>query len=83
MVISHDVDFIAAVADRIIVLDGGALPSTRQELLTRGGLYEAIRSSGCGCPHRRRSKFGRGGWPRLDNGRRGAVTSGSSAPAAH
>ena len=26
MVISHDMDFIAAVADRIIVLDGGRVP---------------------------------------------------------
>jgi len=44
MVISHDMDFIAAVADRIIVLDGGrvAEEGTHHELLARGGLYKKL-----------------------------------------
>lgn len=47
VVISHDMDFIASVADRIIVLAGGrvAEEGTHRELLARGGLnaelYEA------------------------------------------
>ncbi|WP_231743147.1 ABC transporter ATP-binding protein [Mycobacterium sp. GA-2829] len=44
IVISHDMDFIAGVADRIIVLDGGrvATEGTHSELLARGGLYKQL-----------------------------------------
>lgn len=44
IVISHDMDFIAGVADRIIVLNGGqvAQQGTHEELLARGGLYRAL-----------------------------------------
>jgi ABC-type multidrug transport system fused ATPase/permease subunit len=44
IVISHDMDFIAAVADRIIVLDGGrvAEEGTHRDLLARGGLYKKL-----------------------------------------
>ena len=44
VVISHDMDFIAAVADRIIVLAGGrvAEEGSHQELLARGGLYKKL-----------------------------------------
>lgn len=44
IVISHDMDFIAAVADRIIVLDGGRVSEegTHDALLARGGLYTRL-----------------------------------------
>lgn len=44
VVVSHDLDFIAAVADRIIVLDGGrvAEEGTHEELLACGGLYKKL-----------------------------------------
>lgn len=44
IVISHDMEFIAAVADRIIVLHGGrvAEEGTHQELLAAGGLYTKL-----------------------------------------
>jgi ABC-type multidrug transport system fused ATPase/permease subunit len=44
LVISHDMDFIAAVSDRIIVLDGGRAVDTgsHEELLARGGLYTRL-----------------------------------------
>ena len=44
IVISHDMDFIAGVADRIIVLDGGRAPSRAptRTLLARGGVYRKL-----------------------------------------
>jgi ABC-type multidrug transport system fused ATPase/permease subunit len=44
IVISHDMDFIAGVADRIIVLGGGrvAEEGTHEELLTACGLYKML-----------------------------------------
>jgi ABC-type multidrug transport system fused ATPase/permease subunit len=44
MVISHDMDFIAGVADRILVLEGGKLADqgSHEELLARGGLYKKL-----------------------------------------
>jgi len=44
IVISHDMDFIAAVADRIIVLDAGQLKEegTHETLLAAGGLYKKL-----------------------------------------
>lgn len=44
VVISHDMDFIAGVADRIIVLSGGrvAEEGSHAELLARGGLYTRL-----------------------------------------
>lgn len=44
LVISHDMDFIAGVADRIIVLAGGrvAEEGTHHDLLARGGLYRKL-----------------------------------------
>ena len=44
IVISHDMDFIAAVADRIIVLNGGrvAEEGTHENLLASGGLYRKL-----------------------------------------
>jgi ATP-binding cassette, subfamily B, bacterial len=44
VVVSHDMDFIAAVADRIIVLEGGrvAQEGTHEELLASGGLYKKL-----------------------------------------
>ncbi len=44
IVISHDMDFIAGVADRIIVLDGGcaAEQGTHEALLARGGVYRKL-----------------------------------------
>ena len=44
LVISHDMDFIAAVADRIIVLDGGraAEEGTHEALLALGGVYRKL-----------------------------------------
>ena len=44
IVISHDMDFIAAVADRIIVLDGGRVEEegTHEKLLAGDGLYKKL-----------------------------------------
>ena len=44
IVISHDMDFVAAVSDRIIVLDGGraAEEGTHEELLALGGVYRKL-----------------------------------------
>lgn len=44
IVVSHDMDFIAAVADRVIVLGGGkvAQHGTHHELLAAGGLYKKL-----------------------------------------
>ena len=44
IVVSHDMDFIAAVADRVIVLGGGrvAQEGTHYELLEAGGLYKKL-----------------------------------------
>ncbi len=44
VVISHDMDFIRAVADRILVLDGGrfAEQGTHDELVAKGGLYKRL-----------------------------------------
>jgi ATP-binding cassette, subfamily B, bacterial len=44
VVISHDMDFIAAVADRIIVLGDGrvAEDGTHETLLAGGGLYKRL-----------------------------------------
>jgi ABC-type multidrug transport system fused ATPase/permease subunit len=44
IVISHDMDFIAAVADRIIVLNQGKAveEGTHDELLAAGGLYKQL-----------------------------------------
>ena len=44
IVISHDMDFIAAVSDRILVLAGGkvAQEGSHEELLARGGLYRQL-----------------------------------------
>ncbi len=44
IVSSHDMDFIAAVADRIVVLDGGrvAEEGTHEALLAVGGLYKKL-----------------------------------------
>lgn len=44
MVISHDMDFIAAVSDRILVLAGGKVvqEGSHEELLARGGLYRQL-----------------------------------------
>jgi ABC-type multidrug transport system fused ATPase/permease subunit len=44
VVISHDMDFIAGVADRIIVLDGGRAveQGNHDTLLARGGVYRKL-----------------------------------------
>lgn len=44
VVISHDMDFTKAVADRIVVLDGGrfAEEGTHEELIAKGGLYKKL-----------------------------------------
>ena len=44
LVISHDMDFIAAVADRILVIENGriAQQGTHQSLIAEGGLYKRL-----------------------------------------
>ena len=44
IVISHDMDFIAGVSDRILVLNGGKCveQGSHEELLARGGLYRQL-----------------------------------------
>jgi ABC-type multidrug transport system fused ATPase/permease subunit len=44
MVISHDLNFIAAVSDRILVIDKGRVvdQGTHQELVSRAGLYKTL-----------------------------------------
>jgi ATP-binding cassette, subfamily B, bacterial len=44
MVISHDMDFIAAVADRILVLEHGRIAQTgnHHALMAEGGLYKRL-----------------------------------------
>ncbi|MUL82073.1 MULTISPECIES: ABC transporter ATP-binding protein [unclassified Mycolicibacterium] len=44
MVVSHDLDFIAAVADRILVLEDGRITQSgdHQTLMDQGGLYKRL-----------------------------------------
>lgn len=44
IVISHDLNFVAAVADRILVLDKGKVvdQGTHEELVSRAGLYKTL-----------------------------------------
>jgi ATP-binding cassette subfamily B protein len=44
MVVSHDMDFIVAVADRILVLDNGRIAQVgdHHALMAEGGLYKRL-----------------------------------------
>lgn len=44
LVISHDMDFIAAVADRILVLENGRIAQSgdHRSLIAQGGLYKRL-----------------------------------------
>lgn len=48
LVISHDMDFIAAVADRILVLESGRITQSgdHEALLAQGGLYRRLYEAG-------------------------------------
>ncbi|ART74054.1 ABC transporter ATP-binding protein [Mycobacterium dioxanotrophicus] len=48
LVISHDMDFIAGVADRILVLESGRITQSgdHQSLLAQGGLYRRLYEAG-------------------------------------
>jgi ATP-binding cassette, subfamily B, bacterial len=44
VVISHDMDFVAAVADRILVLENGRIAQVgdHSALIAEGGLYKRL-----------------------------------------
>jgi ABC-type multidrug transport system fused ATPase/permease subunit len=63
LVISHDLNFIAAVSDRIIVIDKGLVADhgTHEELIQREGLYKTLYQLKNVDPSLLRSRGGDGG----------------------
>jgi ABC-type multidrug transport system fused ATPase/permease subunit len=63
LVISHDLNFVAAVADRILVIDKGRVvdQGTHEELVAREGLYKTLYGLKNVDPSLLRSRGGNGG----------------------